>query len=43
LTAIDETPAGQAVLTKLPLVMQTLLGEVKDMMQSLQQPQTHTG
>ncbi len=37
LTAFYETPAGQALLTKMPLVMQNLFGEMRGMMQSLQQ------
>ncbi len=37
LTAFYQTPSGQALLTKMPLVMQNLLGEMKGMMQSVQQ------
>ncbi len=37
LTAFYETRAGQALLTKMPLVMQNLFGEMRGMFQTLQQ------
>jgi hypothetical protein len=37
LTAFYETRAGQALLTKMPLVMQNLFGEMRGIFQTLQQ------
>jgi hypothetical protein len=37
LIAFYQTPAGQALLTKMPLVMQNMIGEMKSIMLSLQQ------